>query len=300
MNSCGSRSAVSFKNVVYATDFSPSADAALPYALSIAGRYSARLHALRVRRPSPLWFMGMEAACQMIETEQQLANKDATRLHAMLATVPHDVAVEEGDFWLAFEEIIERYRIDLIVTGTRGRSGLAKGLLGSVAESILRRAACPVLTVGPLAGIDGTQEPEFREILFATDLSSISLTAAKYAISLAEKYRSRLTLLHVLAIPKAGDLVRPMDYASTRIHQLRDLIPIAVEFWQKPTYMVKEGSAADRILEVAEEKHADLIILGAKDAVGHMVAATHLPGATAHQVIVGAACAVLTVRRKNC
>ncbi len=300
MNSCGSQSAVSFKNVLYATDFSPSADAAIPYAIAIGRHYGAQLHALRVRTPSPLWFMGLEAACQMIETEQQLADKDAKRLHARLATVPHDVAVEEGDFWLAFEEMIERYRIDLIVAGTSGRSGLAKGLLGSVAESILRRAACPVLTVGPLAGIDGTQEPEFREILFATDLSSTSLTAAKYAISLAEKYHARLTLLHVVAIPKAGDLIRPMDYASSQIHQLRDLIPMAVELWHKPTYMVKEGSPADRILEVAEEKHADLIILGGKDAVGHMVAATHLPGATAHQVIVGASCPVLTVRNKNC
>ena len=300
MHSCRSQSAVSFKNVLYATDFSSSADAALAYTIAIARHYGAQLHALRVRTPSPLWRLGMEAACQMIETEQQLAYKDAARLHGLLAAVPHDVTVEEGDFWAAFAEMNERYPIDLIIVGSSGRSGLAKGLRGSVAEAILRRAKCPVLTVGPLATFNEKKPPDFREILFATDLSPVSLTAAKYAISFAEEYHARLTLLHVLAAPKAGELIRPIDYASTRLRQLRDIVPMAVDFWCKPTYLVKEGSAANRILEVAEEKGADLIILAAKNVNGSVAVATHLPGATAHQVITGAACPVLTVRMASC
>ncbi len=299
MNMIGSQTVVSFKNILYATDFSPSAAAALPYAMSIAGHYNSKLHALHVRMPSPLWFMGLEAASQMIETEQELAAKDAQYLHRMLGSVPHDVTVEEGDFWAAFENSLERGQIDLIVVGTRGRSGLAKGLLGSIAEEILRRATCPVLTVGPEARIEGAKKLKIQEVLYATDLLPESLAAAPYAISLAEEHHAILTLLSVLDGPNVGDLIRPMDYSYSQVTRLRDLVPLAVEFWCKPTYLVKEGKAADKILEVAKERHADLIVLGAKNVCGQMAAATHLSGATAHKVIIGAACPVLTVRKKR-
>jgi nucleotide-binding universal stress UspA family protein len=62
---------------------------------------------------------------------------------------------------------------------------------------------------------------------------------------------------------------------------------------------VRFGVPAAGILEVAAERHADLIVLGARCATGHFGAVTHAAAATAHSVISGAVCPVLTVRERR-
>ena len=86
--------------------------------------------------------------------------------------------------------------MDLLVIGTTGRTGLGKVLLGSVAEEAIRESSCPVLAVGPRAPSD--ENVHVQNILYATDFSTDSLLAAPYALSFAEKFRARLSLLHVI------------------------------------------------------------------------------------------------------
>ncbi len=69
--------------------------------------------------------------------------------------------------------------------------------------------------------------------------------------------------------------------------------------WCRPEYMVKFGTPAAGILEVAAERHADLIVLGVHSAAGHVGAATHAAVATAHSVVSCAECPVLTVRDRR-
>ena len=77
---------------------------------------------------------------------------------------------------------------------------------------------------------------------------------------------------------------------------LHHIVPNEARMWCHPVAMVQYGEAADRILEVATERDADLIVLGVRGAAGHLGAATHLERATAHKVVVRARCPVLTVR----
>jgi nucleotide-binding universal stress UspA family protein len=74
------------------------------------------------------------------------------------------------------------------------------------------------------------------------------------------------------------------------------MVPEAAELWCRPEATVRFGNPADRILEAAKEHEADLIVLGVRDAAGHLGAATHLERTTAHRVVVQATCPVLTVR----
>ena len=62
---------------------------------------------------------------------------------------------------------------------------------------------------------------------------------------------------------------------------------------------VEYGEPAERIVDAAKRRGADLIVLGVRGAAGHMGAATHLEGATAHKIVAHAACPVLTVREKE-
>ena len=209
--------------------------------------------------------------------------------------VPHEfVAIsagptalkERGDAATAILGLAGTRNIDLIVVGTHGRTGLGRVLVGSVAETILREASCPVLTVGPRLLGDPKWALKVREVLFATDLESSSEGALQYAISLAQENRARLIILNVL--PKAEST----QSASARLERLQKLIP-AEKLWRQPYCLVEDGDAAEKILDVAGSYKADLIVLGVRPhAVG---VATHLSRTTAHRVIAGAMCGVLTV-----
>src|SRR5208282_380275 len=165
--------------------------------------------------------------------------------------------------------------------GTRGRSGAAKFLLGSRAEEIFREARCAVLTIGPHSHTKPPRGAEFREILFATDFSPASCAVA-YAISLAQEFQARLTLLHVIAEDKAGDLVHAGELAGPAVRLLRKFVPAEAELWCKPHFVVELGPIAEKVLEVAQERKADLIVLGVHHRSGFPGAATHLPIAIAH------------------
>jgi nucleotide-binding universal stress UspA family protein len=284
------------KNVLFPTDFSSAADAAIPYATEIVRRFGAKLYAVHVRPPivNP---MTEPAAWPALERAAKAeADAQTQALRAAFAEIKPEVMIEEGDFWRILQSAIEKQEIDLIVLGTRGRSGAAKFLLGSRAEEIFRKAPCAVLTIGPRSHAKPPRGGEFREILFATDFGPASTGAAPYAISLAQEFQARLTMLHVIAEGEAGDLVNAAELTESAGRLLRKLVPAEVELWCEPHFAVEHGPIAEKILEVAKERKVDLIVMGVHRPSGFPGAATHLPMATAHKVVTHAECPVLTVR----
>ena len=296
MSTIDTKTRVSLKNILYATDFSPTAESALPYVLGLAKRFGATVHALHVRFPATYPVAGPEGMPQVMEAAEEQAQQESKQLHELLAGLPHEVLISEGDIWTTINDTVQQQKIDLIVIGTRGRTGIGRALLGSVAEEIFRRAPCPVLTVGPHVSKDTQRRLEMKEILYATDFSPESLAALPYATSLAQENQARLTLLHVIGEPKVGELVHPEHYVDSTLRQLRKLVPSDAELWCEPKFMVEQGPAADKIMEVAIARGADLIVLGVRGAEGGMGVTTHLLRPTAHRVVTQAQCPVLTVR----
>lgn len=287
MKTIDARARIQLRNILFTTDFSAAAHAAVPYAADLARHFGARLYVVNVRPMAigPLMVPGgdhgaVEAA--RIDAEQRTKQI----LTEFPDSSPH-VLIEEGDVWSNLEDTINSSDIDMIVTGTRGRSGIAKLLLGSVAEEILRKAACPVLTVGP--HVHGTAAPEadIHTVLLAADFNPQS-RAASYAVSLAQEYQARLVLLHVTPPGEVAD-------SSRSAEMLRYFVPLDAELWCKPEYIVEPGDVAGTILRVAGQRQADLIVMGARKSSGFPGASTHL-STTAHRVVVQAPCPVLTVQ----
>ena len=185
--------------------------------LGLAKQYGAKVHAIHVRFPATYPIVGPEAMPQIMEAAEEQAKFEARQLHEMLATVPHDVTVREGELWPTISDMVQKQNIDLIVIGTNGRTGVARALLGSVAEEIFRKAPCPVLTVGPHVSTDTERRLEMKEILYATDFSPESLAALPFAVSLAQEHQARLTLLNVIEEAKTGELVHPEHYMDFTI-----------------------------------------------------------------------------------
>ncbi|MGB8011679.1 MAG: universal stress protein [Terriglobales bacterium] len=290
---------IALQHVLFATDFSPSSNAALPYALSVARRYGATLHAVHVK-PSraEMVFVSPESRPALAAEEDQRIQTYIDQLENQFQGLPHEVLTPQGKVADALARIIAERGIDLLVLGTSGRSGVRKLFLGSVAEEIFRRAACPVLSVGPHISRKADGEIQFQHILFATDFSEDSLAALPYALSLAEEDQAKLALLHVVEQPAAG--IRDLEEVkSFLMRSLQNLVPPEAEAWCQTDCLLEFGQQfarpADRILEVAAEQAADLIVLGVRPVRGKLGMTTHLASTTA-QILTQAACPVLTVR----
>jgi nucleotide-binding universal stress UspA family protein len=302
-------SAVKVKNVLFATDFSASSEAALPYATAICRHFGSTLHAVHVLSDASLLLMtgGVDYVSMgtIYEDAHTEAKEKLDQIAGRFEGFPHRNYVRHGQVWKNLAAIIAENEVDLIVVGTHGRTGFGKLLLGSVAEDILRHASCPVLTVGPkvsgraklpafqsggrdLAPLD----LELRQIVFATNFAQNAARVAQEAVSLAEEFRSRLTLMHV--IEDYTQLGREPGPIEDGVRRLQELVPKNEALQYAPETVLEFGSAAERILKVAAEREADMIVLGARSS--REVGTTHLPWSSAHHVIAQAHCPVLTIR----
>jgi nucleotide-binding universal stress UspA family protein len=301
-------SCLSVRNVLFATDFSATSEAALPYAAAICRRFGSTLHAAHVLSEAGLLMMtgGVDYVSMgtLYEDAVSEAKQKLEQLSDCIEGIPHRNYVRHGQVWKNLATIIEQNDIDLIVVGTHGRTGFGKLLLGSVAEDILRHAPCPVVTVGPRVsgraklpvlqsrGRDlAPPELELRHILLATNFAKSAECLAKEAAVLAEEFQAQLTVLHVIEdYTRLGSDPAPIEDATRR---LKELIPGTSSLQHTPEIVIEFGRAPDRILKIAAEREADMIVLGARDS--SEVGSTHLPSSAIH-VIAHAHCPVLTVR----
>lgn len=145
---------ISIKKILLPTDFSEYSKAGMTYACELAEKFGSELHLLHVLEIHPVTTpdFGMGLALPRYVTEskaaaEQLLTKAVDPKWAAGKTVVH--ALAEGSPKAEIPKYARSRDIDLIVLSTHGRTGLAHAILGSVAESIVRTAPCPVLTVRP-------------------------------------------------------------------------------------------------------------------------------------------------------
>lgn len=141
---------IQIHTILCPVDFSESSEHALRYAKAFAQAHQARLLLLHVV-DLPAGYLTSEIPLPADALEQQKA-ACTENLTAVTETVRRehpqtDWLVEEGNPSPRIIETARKHNVDLIVIGTHGRTGLAHVLLGSVAEKVVRRAPCPVLTV---------------------------------------------------------------------------------------------------------------------------------------------------------
>ena len=292
------------KSILLATDFSPASEGALQQALGLARNFNAKLYMAHIVSSLGLTMAGPEAIC----ISASLAQRDACLLerklilNGSLRNVRHKTIVREGDVWQELQKLVWHERVDLVIVGTHSRLGVAKVVLGSIAEEIFRKCVCPVLTVGPnVPGSFQSPTNDTRPLLFPTDFGEPSLAAFPYAVSIANKLETRLVLLHVLTnrslnkTPAVPEIERVKnDARQAAVLRLESLAQTA-ELDLAPTFVVKVANAADGILDAAQSTNARSIIMGLHRK-NNADLASHSPWSTAYGVICGANCPVLTVR----
>lgn len=293
MKTLGTGKRIAIDNVLFATDFSPHSDAALPYARAIAHQFGAQLFGAHVLSSDDFAYVSPEVWPTHLEQEEQIREEVIARLEEQLHGIPHQALSGIGNVWTVLRQLVSQHDIGLIVVGSHGRTGARKFLMGSVAETIFRQAGCPVLTVGPRVMDHKCRVAEFNHILFATDFGEAASTAASYAVALAHEHQARLSLLHVLSRPQPGS-VSPEPVSDSLFHLLRELVPPDTGLLSHPDYFIQFGSPAERILQFSCAHEVDLIVMGvhSHDAVNTI---THLAHTIAQEIVAHAHCPVLTV-----
>lgn len=295
MQSTAVKMRINITNIVFATDLTESSYSVLPFAEEFARYYGAKVWAFHVLTPSIFPFPPSPGLPGPEKDEQEIKRELDRELENRLVSVSREVVIAHGDIWSALSDFIKKNNVDLVVMSTHGRMGLGKALLGSVAETVFRQCPCPVLTVGPNVAAHLDQPVGPTEILYATDLAPDARTAAVYAASIAQEYQARLVLLHAIESPATGEFVHGGEFVNATMELLRGLVPPDTDLWCRPEYLVKFGSPADSILEVARRRNAHLIVLGVRRPEGRIGFTTHFARATAYQVVSRAECPVLTV-----
>lgn len=321
-----SPSPLKFRRILVPSDFSGFSRQALACAVPLARAYGAKISLVHVVQPpvviTPMPGGGSYSGSYLPTSSDNMmsevnavraANTQLDKLAVQL--VPDDMrdcqAVRVGNAANEVVSAAKALKADLIVLSAHGQSRLKHILIGSTAERIVRHASCPVLTVRCTAGSPAMrmlsqEKPVYparlpwRRMLVPLDFSLASLRALQEAVALARQCGAQLLLLNVVeptpySTGLEGALLTMPGTVAAR--HARELPRVAKRFVPKSvraTSLVAQGRAASVIVETAEEKGIDLIVLTTH---GHTGLDRLLMGSTAEQVVRHAKCPVLVVRK---
>lgn len=287
-------------------DLSDASRHALDHARVLAQWYGAKITVLYACNPivipaTHFAGVGMMPPVVLTDPERDEARQQVVEFIGGEQIAGIDVFIDGGQPANAILARASEVPTDLIVIGTHGLGGFEHLLLGSVTEKVLRKAACPVLTVPPRARMTSTLP--FKRLLCPVDFSEPSLAALELAVSFAEEGDADLTILHVFEHsahdePLANRPIVAPDYVpeveAEFTARLRALVPQNVDDACRPHARTAHGKPYREILGIATEDQADLIVMGVH---GRNALDLMLFGSTTNQVVRRATCPVLTLRR---
>jgi nucleotide-binding universal stress UspA family protein len=296
---------VQLKNLICTTDFSELSNRAIPYGISLANAFGAKLYVCHV--------IGLPSTAiygEILVDPTEQHNKAQALAQAQLENIIGEQAIEWqplisiGHIADEINHLAEEMRADLVITATHGRSGLRRLILGSVSGRLVRTLPCPVLII---PGHEQDVRPveiqgfKFQRILVGCDFSTVSSLALQYGLSMAQEFQSELHLAHVIEPPayrnfnrsktKNGEDFEPdlRDYLNGK---LKKMVPEDAQNWCTPMTTLLEGKSDEELTDYAVSQKIDLIVLGVR---GQGLVEKLFVGSTTERVIGRAACPVLSV-----
>jgi nucleotide-binding universal stress UspA family protein len=251
------------KRILVPIDFSEPSKKALTYGLTLANQFGAKVIIAHI----------LSGTDKLEETLDQEIRRDIQNLLATanVSRSPLQVIVRAGRIDVALLEIVREEGVDLVVLGTHGRRNPGRWFIGSVTEHMLRKLPVPVLTIShPERDDQPSGLVALKRILYATDRSESSNKGLQYAIELARGTGAQLTMTHVVyyvdralwapaGIPGFEDeqiqFSEEMRRSADEVLRQAGLSEMQIET------LVVEGKPFAKILEIAEERKMDVIVL---------------------------------------
>jgi nucleotide-binding universal stress UspA family protein len=298
-----------FRNILFPTDFTPHARAALKYAAAFARSGGGRVVLFSVQSgsvPANLLTMPERVFAEqenhwLLQLRTEVRNLLADPLFDGLDVEPVIVAGEPAP---EIAKAVRDYDIDLVTVVTHGRKGLSRALWGSTAEEIIAEAVCPVLTIRPpqhdfVEHKAGRSEIHLNRVLLSTNFRPSSVAATQVATQLANQTGAELHAVYVIGdyldqisvmFPESGlnALARLRTYVQERMGQL------SREDGGRAIAHIAEGRPYAEIVRIAAEKDADLVVIGT-NVHASLFGGTPVLGSEIERVVRNAPCPVLCV-----
>jgi nucleotide-binding universal stress UspA family protein len=293
--------------ILAATDLSDNSRAALRSAARLAERRNTPLEILYCEElgdPEAPWRAFVSTPW---EEPGKLKKRAAEKLKSFAdetladieLTVPRKHLVDLDSIEDAILEREERGDLDCIVVGATGRGQLARLLLGTTAEAIVRRATSPVCVVPPQRALD-----QARTILAPVDLSDCSRASLQMAVDLAREHEASVHVLRALPIPNTAMVpyetdVPPVDFQTYKTETRQALERFVGEVDTSGVDVTVEQmieSPTTAILSYADDHDIDLIVMGTHGRSG---IDRFFLGSTATKVLRRPPCPICTVRRAD-
>jgi nucleotide-binding universal stress UspA family protein len=298
-----------FRNILFPTDFTPHARAALNYAAAFARAGGGRVVLFSVQSASvprnlltlPERIFEEQDNRWLLQLRSEVRNLLANPLFDGLEVEP---VIVEGEPATEIAKAVRDYDIDLVTVVTHGRKGLARALWGSTAEEIIAEAVCPVLTIRPpqhdfVEHKAGRSEIHLNRVLLATNFRPSSVAATQVATQLANQTGAELHAVYVIGdyleqisvmFPESGlnALSRLRSYVQERMGQLKR------EDGARAIAHIAEGRPYAEIVRMAVDKEADLVVIGT-NVHASLLGGTPVLGSEIERVVRNAPCPVLCV-----
>ena len=290
--------------VLVATDLSDSADEAIRQADAFAKVSGGKLVVCHVvheaLRSSPMFPQFVQPDMEaVIHAESRAAADVEDRVKQITGRKAEDfeVRIESGAADAEILRVAEDAKATLVVTASRGLTGIARMLLGTVAERVVRYAHCPVLVARPHAATN--------KVLVATDLSEPSVPAVALAAEVATARGAELTALHSLDIRPAPAFGFTVPFGGVPVIPPQELVEqmrlsadevlggVLARVGAKGDHRVVEGEATSSILRTADELGVDLVVIATHGRTGLTRLAL---GSVAEKIVRAAHCSVLVAR----
>ncbi|MCU0559533.1 MAG: universal stress protein [Desulfobacterales bacterium] len=295
-----------FHNVMCATDFSDFSNRTLPYGAAIAQEFGAKLYVCHIIDLTALTIYG-EFQIDPVGQQDRIRQEADAQLRKMLA--PHPIEWEPliavGQPATEIARLVEEKGIDLVISATRGRSGLKRLVLGSVTQRLMRILNCPLLAVqGAEPGPPGAGAARIRlkRILIGCDFSTDSALALNYGLSLAQEFEAELHLVHVVEPPVYEEFLSPSEQAEKFVltdvvkEKLEGLVPEEARNWCSLKFGVLRGRPYEELVAYAMAHEIDMIVLGIR---GYGMVKSLLMGSTTDRVVRNAPSPVLAVSSQS-
>jgi nucleotide-binding universal stress UspA family protein len=272
------------KKILVLADLSPVTGDVLAWAGLFARKFGAEVEVLHVMwSPAPRDVTADEGEFLLAEFEERRTELrrgiSATVEKALGADIPCRIAVGVGHPVKVVLDHIREARPDLIVLGAHGHDGMARSLMGSVAENVARESAFPSLVVK--GGIPAESQRPFRRLLCPVDLTKFGVQCVDVSASLAAEFEAALDVLRVA--PAGVD-------EGTALEELRAWVPDVVRQRCAVSEVVRNGDAGEQIIVFARQHDVEVIVVGAEHR--RFLEFTTV-GRTTERVVRHASCSVL-------
>ena len=297
------------RKILIPLDGSPFAERVLAFVREVAKPQTSELLLVHVTQASQYYAVLVPDAMHTVDIThwQQQAENYMKRMTAELQSEGYDVTsvMSEGDVASTICDVADAQNVDLIAMTTHGRSGIAKWVLGSVADRVMRSARQPVFLVRPQEEM--TPPAPIRRILVPLDGSRLAEQALPEAITLAKANRSEIWLLQSVEFPEywgeeyAGMHALPAlisteeQEAAARAYLLQMAAGLTAE-QISAQIVVTTGHAASAISDVVTDNDIDLIVMSTHGRSG---LSRWVFGSVAEKVVRLAQCPVLLIRAQD-